>query len=155
MSLYRPNVAALLVNGRGKVLVCERSNVRGAWQFPQGGIDEGEDVLTALKREIAEEVGLLPEHYDVLDQRSGYRYEYPEKVLKKKKRHFIGQEQTYFLCKVHNDAPEINIDQDPKEFRDYKWIEPQKFSPSWLPDFKKATYRQVFIDFFGVEISED
>ena len=42
MMEYRPNVAILLVREDDKILVCERLKVKGAWQFPQGGVDEGE-----------------------------------------------------------------------------------------------------------------
>ena len=44
MVRYRPNVAAIIVNGDGNLLICERSNVPGAWQFPQGGVDDGESM---------------------------------------------------------------------------------------------------------------
>ena len=50
MSNYRPNVAALIVDERGRVLVCERFKIPGAWQFPQGGVDEGEEWDEALRR---------------------------------------------------------------------------------------------------------
>ena len=59
---FRPNVAALMVDEQGRVLVCERFRVPGAWQFPQGGVDEGEEHDKALFREVEEEVGFLREH---------------------------------------------------------------------------------------------
>lgn len=65
--LYRPNVAGLLVREDGKLLVCERSRQKGAWQFPQGGIDPGETATEAVKREVREEVGFLPSQYDVVE----------------------------------------------------------------------------------------
>lgn len=55
--LYRPNVAGMMVRQDGKLLICERSGQKGAWQFPQGGIDPGETALEAVRREIGEEVG--------------------------------------------------------------------------------------------------
>ena len=72
--MYRPNVAGLLVREDGKLLVCERSRQKGAWQFPQGGIDPGETATEAVKREVREEVGFLPSQYDLLEPRNGYRY---------------------------------------------------------------------------------
>ena len=72
--LYRPNVAGLMVREDGKLLVCERSRQKGAWQFPQGGIDPGETATEAVKREVREEVGFLPSQYDVVESRE-YRYE--------------------------------------------------------------------------------
>src|SRR5689334_381169 len=55
---YRPNVAGILRNRDGKILICERIHVRNAWQFPQGGVDEGETLEEALVRELWEEIGL-------------------------------------------------------------------------------------------------
>ncbi len=50
----------MLVNGDGKVFVGKRiDNKEGdAWQMPQGGMDEGEDVLAAGLRELGEETGV-------------------------------------------------------------------------------------------------
>ena len=64
--LYRPNVAGMMVRQDGKLLICERSGQKGAWQFPQGGIDPGETALEAVRREIGEEVGVLPSQYESL-----------------------------------------------------------------------------------------
>ena len=79
--LYRPNVAGMMVRQDGKLLICERSGQKGAWQFPQGGIDPGETALEAVRREIGEEVGFLPSQYDIVESRRGYRYDYPPEVL--------------------------------------------------------------------------
>ena len=75
--LYRPNVAGMMVRQDGKLLICERSGQKGAWQFPQGGIDPGETALEAVRREIGEEVGVLPSQYDIVESRKGYCYDYP------------------------------------------------------------------------------
>ena len=48
------------MNAEGFILVAERSNIRGAWQFPQGGVDPGEGLEEALFREIEEEIGVIP-----------------------------------------------------------------------------------------------
>lgn len=154
MKKYRANVAALLVDERGRLLICERFKVPGAWQFPQGGIDEGESAEETLRREIEEEVGLPADSYEVKAMKNGYRYIYPNWV-KKRKRGAIydGQEQTYFLCELKADAPEVNLEREPREFSQYRWVYPDEFSLSWLPEFKKEVYRQVLTDFFSVEIA--
>lgn len=156
MGNYRPNVAALLVNDKGRLLVCERLAIPGAWQFPQGGVDDGETVEEALLREIEEEVGLKPGHYQVEGLKGGYRYDYPRKVIRAKPTHkagFAGQEQTYFLCRLIDGAPDVDLTGEPREFSRARWIDPADFDLEWLPDFKKATYRNVLADFFGVEIT--
>jgi putative (di)nucleoside polyphosphate hydrolase len=154
MVRFRPNVAALMVKPEGQLLICERSTIRGAWQFPQGGVDPGETLEDALAREVREEIGLGPQHYEVLGQRTGYRYLYPADVRNKKVRKHgsHGQEQTYFLCRLLPGAPPVNVDQKPREFRAYRWIEPEEFDLEWLPPFKRDVYRQVMRDFFGVEL---
>lgn len=151
---FRPNVAALFVRPEGQLLVCERSTFQGAWQFPQGGVDPGESLEQALAREVQEEIGLLPEHYEVLRHLTGYRYIYPPDVrVKKQKKHgYHGQEQTYYLCRMKANAPEVNINQKPKEFSAYRWIEPTELDLDWLPEFKREVYRQVMKDFFDLSL---
>jgi putative (di)nucleoside polyphosphate hydrolase len=148
---YRPNVAALLVNQDGRLLVCERLAIPGAWQFPQGGVDAGESPEEAILREVEEEVGLQPSHYRIEESKGGYRYDYPAKVREEKPPHkagYVGQEQTYFLCRVDHTAPEVDLSREPREFSRFMWIDPTEFDLNWLPDFKKETYRAVLADFF-------
>ena len=151
---FRPNVAAVMVKPQGQLLVCERWTIPGAWQFPQGGVDDGESLEQALYREVHEEVGLLPEHYELLSWRSGYRYLYPEEVRSKKMRKHgcHGQEQTYYHCLLRPDAPEVDVNQRPREFAAYRWIMPEEFDLEWLPEFKRDVYRLVMLDFFGVKL---
>lgn len=156
MVSYRQNVAALLLNADGALLICERDTVPGAWQFPQGGVDKGESIENGLYREIREEVGLKKSHYEVVERRDGYRYLYPPEVRARKiKKHGNhGQEQTYFLCKLRAKAPEINVNQSPREFRDYRWIRPEEFDLDWLPTFKREVYQAVMKDFFGITLEK-
>lgn len=154
MVRYRPNVAALIVNSAGNLLICERMTPPGAWQFPQGGVDAGESLEQALHREVSEEVGFGPQHYEVITHRDGYRYLYPENARTKKLRKHgsHGQEQTYFLCHLKPYAPQVNVKQKPREFRAYRWILPIEFDLDWLPVFKRDVYREVMRDFFKIEL---
>ena len=144
---YRPNVAGILRNSKGKVLVGERLGKDGAWQFPQGGVDEGETPLEALYRELEEEIGVTRELYTVVEQRGGYRYKFADGRLKFGT--YGGQEQTYFLCDYHGKKSQISIDTDHPEFQNVNWIKPHQFNFNVVPDFKRAVYEQVFRDFFG------
>lgn len=148
--LYRPNVAAILKNPDGLILIAERINVAGAWQFPQGGVDEGESFDVALFRELEEEIGVGASLVKVLEQRGGYRYAFPKGRLKYG--FYGGQEQTYFLCDYLGKDSDIRLDAHHQEFRQVKWIEPKNFDLNWVPRFKKAVYRAVFMDFFGIEL---
>ena len=146
---YRANVAAILQNAGGQILVCERLNVPGAWQFPQGGIDDGETQEQALSRELWEEIGLVPDDYQVRLRKGPYRYDFGNGRMKKG---FHGKEQHYFLC--HFTAPDsrINVATKEPEFSAYMWIDPNHFRLHWLPEMKREVYRAVFLDFFGITI---
>lgn len=148
---YRPNVAIILLDRNDKILVCERIDEDGAWQFPQGGVDQNEDPTKALLREVEEEIGLMPKDYKIIEFRDGYKYKYPAGVReKKKKKHgIVGQEQTYFLCKLKKDASEIDINTKSPEFQNYTYIKPEKFNLEWLPKFKHEVYAAVLNDFFN------
>ena len=145
---YRPNVAAILERSDGKIFVGERLDVPGAWQFPQGGIDEGETDEEALVREIEEEIGLKPDDYEVVESRGGYRYKFPDGVVKW--RIYRGQQQIYFRCALKGDESSIRLDAHHQEFGDYRWILPEEFDLDWLPKFKRGVYASVLNDFFGV-----
>lgn len=146
---YRPNVAALLVNPQGHVLIAERTDIAEAWQFPQGGVDEGESGAEALGRELREEISLAPDKYQVREQRGGYRYVFPGSHRRWGK--FRGQEQTYFLCDFLGTDADLNLLTEHPEFRRFRWIEPGTFSLGWIPKFKHDVYREVLKDFFGVD----
>ncbi|MGI8604636.1 MAG: NUDIX domain-containing protein [Verrucomicrobiales bacterium] len=145
---YRPNVAGLLVNADGQVLICERKDFKNSWQFPQGGVDRNESLVGALNRELDEELGLEPRHYQILRQRGGFSYNFPNgsKAL----RTYLGQEQTYFLCKMLGSDADIRLDKHKPEFVSFKWIAPEDFQLSWLPEFKRPVYAAVLREFFGV-----
>jgi len=149
---YRPNVAGILQRPDGKILIAERSDIAGAWQFPQGGVDKGEDFEAALLREMEEEISVRPTEYEVVERRDGYRYTFPGGIVKRGK--FHGQEQTYFLCRLIGDESVIDLDTEEREFSDFKWIEPDEFDLGWVPDFKREVYVRVMRDFFGATIVE-
>jgi len=141
-------VAAILRNSEGKILICERVHVRNAWQFPQGGVDEGETLEQALVRELWEEIGVDQSHFRVVEKRGGYRYRFPSG----RKKGYEGKEQTYFLCEFVGDDSHINVHTAHPEFRNWKWILPGDFRREWLPPMKLDVYARVFRDFFAVEI---
>ncbi|MDQ3622099.1 MAG: RNA pyrophosphohydrolase [Verrucomicrobiota bacterium] len=148
---YRANVAAIIRNPQQKILVCERLTVPGGWQFPQGGVDEGESREQALHRELWEEVGLAANDYRILESRGPYRYVYGDGRLKKG---YHGKEQHYFLCELLAPDARINIATANPEFRAWQWIAPEEFRPAWLPEMKRAVYRTVFADFFSITMGD-
>jgi len=144
---YRPNVAAILQDAEGRVLVCERFNLPGAWQFPQGGVDKGESRDEALVRELAEELSLTTDDYRLLASKGPYRYLFGNG---RKKKGFDGQEQTYFLARFTATADRIDVHTKHQEFQAFRWIDPAEFNLAWLPGFKRDVYRAVLRDFFEI-----
>jgi len=147
MPAYRPNVACILQNPAGDILVCERTDWPGCWQFPQGGVKNGEALMDALHREIEEELGLGRESYQVLTSRGPYRYLFPEG---RKKEGFEGQEQYYFLALLTNPNALIRFDGASPEFRAARWLRPEDYDLNWVAPMKRAVYTRVFLDFFGL-----
>lgn len=145
--IYRPNVAAIIRRSDHKILVGERSDVPGSWQFPQGGIKPGETSEQALERELLEEVNLPGGAYRIIEREGPYRYLFDKGRTKEG---FHGQEQIYFLVELvpgFEPKPETS---DP-EFRALNWIVPSEFKIEWVPPFKREVYRQVLSLFFGVQ----
>jgi putative (di)nucleoside polyphosphate hydrolase len=146
---YRSNVGAIIKGIDGKILIGERSNVPGAWQFPQGGVKKSENSREALSRELLEELSLAPANYRVLESKGPYRYVFPPGRTKEG---FDGQEQIYFLIQFTGMDSNINIATEQPEFVQFRWIEPSQFQIDWVPGFKQDVYRQVFFDFFRVAL---
>tara|TARA_R110002096_G_scaffold425864_1_gene634916 strand:- start:2031 stop:2501 length:471 start_codon:yes stop_codon:yes gene_type:complete len=154
MATYRPNVAAILRKPKnGKILIGHRSDHKGCWQFPQGGVDKGEDLIGALHREVAEEIGVSPDLYQMVACRTDYRYKFPNGHLKKGQ--FCGQTQSYFLCDYYGKKHNIDLDAHVREFSDYRWIFPEQFDLTWVPKFKQPVFRRVFKDFFGIKLRKN
>jgi putative (di)nucleoside polyphosphate hydrolase len=146
--IYRPNVAAIVRRLDNKIMVGERTDHPGAWQFPQGGIKPSETPEEALARELLEEVDLPADAYQIIDRKAPYRYLFEKGRTKEG---FHGQEQIYFLVELlpgHQARPETKH----PEFKALRWIVPAEFQIEWLPPFKREVYRQVLELFFGVRL---
>ena len=146
---YRPAVAAILQDRSGRILICERSDTPGAWQFPQGGIEAGETPAAALAREVLEEISLSRASYSIASVRGPYRYRFPAGLTKKG---FRGQAHHYFLLRLRGPKRLINTAAANAEFCQARWIRPDEFDLAWLPPMKRPAYRRVFRDFFGANL---
>lgn len=143
---YRPAVAAILQDRSGRILICERADRPGAWQFPQGGMEAGETPVAALRREVLEEISLPRNAYSIGRVRGPYRYRFPAGMTKKG---FQGQAHHYFLLRLRGPKGLLNVTGPNAEFRSTRWIRPDEFNLAWLPPMKRRTYRRVLLDFFG------
>jgi len=97
---FRPNVGIVLANDRGQVLWARRVGGHDAWQFPQGGINEGEAPEAALYRELEEEIGLTEADVQILSVTKGWlRYRLPKRMVRNKAPTCVGQKQKWFLLR--------------------------------------------------------
>jgi putative (di)nucleoside polyphosphate hydrolase len=148
MVRYRPNVAFILRRADGRILIGERSDVPGAWQFPQGGMDKGETHEEAVRREVLEEISLAPADYRIVGRNGPYRYEFP---AGRTKDGYGGQEQIYFLADFIGEEAQILSQPSTVEFSAVRWIAPAEFRLQWVAPMKKRVYCEVLRDFFDVQ----
>lgn len=151
---YRPCVGVMLINRDGRVWIGRRAQTPaiqedepGAWQMPQGGIDEGEDARLAALRELEEETGIRD--VEVLAETEGWlTYDLPDHLvgvaLKGKYR---GQKQKWFALRYLGEDQDIDLAtaQD-DEFDAWRW-EDASALPELIVAFKRPVYEQVIAAF--------
>jgi putative (di)nucleoside polyphosphate hydrolase len=136
----RTGVGIIVLNSNNQVFVGKRKdNPVDKWQMPQGGVDKGEDFISAMKRELIEETSI--KNIKILKViQNMYQYELPDNlvgIIWKGK--FRGQRQKWFITKFLGKDEEINLDTKHPEFIDWKWIDPHDL-PEVIVDFKKELY---------------
>ena len=144
---YRPCVGIILLNRDGKVFVARRIDTRAeAWQMPQGGIDEGENIKQAAMRELGEEIGtnhaeIIAEHddwlyYDLPDSLKG--------ILWGGK--YGGQKQKWFVMRFLGTDSDINLETEHPEFLEWKWEDFARV-PDLIVPFKRELYQKLVDEF--------
>ena len=144
---FRPNVGIILLNQKSQVFWGKRIRTH-SWQFPQGGIDRGENPEQAMLRELHEEVGLLPQHVQVLARtRDWLRYEVPDRFIRRDARgHYKGQKQIWFLLQLVGHDWDLNLRAtDHPEFDAWRW------NDYWVPldvvvEFKRGVYEMALTE---------
>ncbi len=136
----RTGVGIIVLNKQNKVFVGKRKDNPGdKWQMPQGGVDQGEDYITAMKRELLEETGI--KNIEIIKEiEKIYQYELPQNlvgIIWKGK--YRGQKQKWFITRFLGKEKEINLNTKHAEFIDWKWIQPNLL-PEVIVDFKKDLY---------------
>ena len=148
--LYRPNVAMIIVSDnypdKKEIFIAQRNDLTDIWQFPQGGIDKGEEVREALFRELEEEIG-TDKATVVAEYPEWISYDFPVKIADKMKP-YKGQTQRYFLLKLQKDAV-INLQTEHPEFVSHKFVSVDNVLDI-TAHFKKPVYETV-INYFKDE----
>jgi len=144
---YRSCVGIALFNRDGLVFIGERIDNPGAWQMPQGGIDEGEDIEVAALRELKEEIGTdKAEILKVAEEK--LTYDLPDELLGKLwDGKYRGQIQTWVAARFTGKDSDIDLNADDRpEFLSWQWVPLEKTLGLIVP-FKQKIYQQV-IDIF-------
>ena len=145
MKHYRKNAGIVLFNKDKKVLLCERKgNYHDAWQFPQGGIDEGESIAQAAVRELFEETSVSSAQlvYTIPD---AFIYDFPAEIIKRNSLHGrtdAGNEQYWSLFYFTGEDSEINLNTAEPEFKSWRWADITA-ADRHVIDFKKPTYAAI------------
>ena len=139
----RTGVGIIVLNKQNKIFVGKRKDNPGdKWQMPQGGVDEDEDYITAMRRELLEETSI--QNIEIIKEiEKIYQYELPKNlvgIIWKGK--YRGQKQKWFITRFLGEEKEINLNTKHAEFIDWKWIEP-KFLPEVIVNFKKDLYLKL------------
>lgn len=141
---FRSNVGIIICNSKGRLLWAKRIR-QNAWQFPQGGIKEGESLEQALYRELDEEVGLKEQQVKIVHSTKDWlHYRLPHYYIRQNIDPVcIGQKQKWFLLGLEVEETEIDLTRSPEpEFDSWRWVN------YWYPlrqvvEFKKEVYRKA------------
>lgn len=153
---YRANVGIILCNDSGGLFWARRVGQQ-AWQFPQGGIQEQENAEQALFRELHEEVGLAPEHVEVMGAtRDWLYYRLPKHLIRRHSKPLcIGQKQRWFLLRLVGSEDNVCLDRCEKpEFDHWRWVS------YWHPleeivFFKRKVYERALTELAPLVLPED
>ena len=142
----RIGVGAIVLNNNNQVFVGKRKdNPVDKWQMPQGGVNDNEDLINAVRRELYEETSI--KNIKILKELDQWlEYELPNNLLgiiwKGK---FRGQKQKWFVVRFTGEDNEINLKTEYPEFIEWKWVEMDEL-PKIIVDFKKKVYEKILLE---------
>jgi len=139
----RDGVGIVVLNEKNKIFVAKRiDNPKNFWQMPQGGVDKGENYLSAALRELKEETSI--KSVSLIKEIDGYTtYDLPVHLLGVIwKGRFKGQKQKWFVMKFYGNNNEINLKTKKPEFLDWKWTDLENITDT-VVDFKLDVYKKL------------
>ena len=142
----RTGVGISILNSNNQIFVGKRKdNPFDTWQMPQGGVEPGEALLVAMRRELKEETSIVS--IKVLKEFNQWlEYELPENLIGKIwKGKYRGQKQKWFIVRFTGEENEIDINTKYPEFIEWKWID-MNLLPDLIVNFKKHVYKDVLIE---------
>ena len=139
----RLGVGIILLNKENKVFVGKRKdNPTDTWQMPQGGVDEGENFVDAMKRELIEETSI--KNIKIIKELQQLTiYELPRYLVGKIwKGKYKGQKQKWFIVRFLGKDNEIDINTQRPEFIEWRWLNIDNLPQEIVP-FKKKVYEEL------------
>ncbi len=136
----------VVTDGAGLVLVCERSDWPGAWQFPQGGLDEGETPAATALRELEEETAITADQVELVAEVPEWlAYEVPPEHRKAKTG--LGQVQRWYLLRLLPGAPGPDLARaKDREFSAFRWVTLDEAAEAAV-GFRQPVYRRLLAEF--------
>ena len=116
--------------------------------MPQGGIDEGEDPWATALRELEEETGIRPHLVErIADCPERLRYDLPEDWRRGCGAASGSARSRTGSCAASSASDsDVNIATAHPEFREWKWVEPERL-PDLIVPFKRDLYRRLLAEF--------
>lgn len=143
---YRPCVGIILRNQDGLLFFGERHHAPGAWQMPQGGIDDDETIEQAAMREMGEEIGTQKATITRVTA-DWHFYDFPAEMQKQKWRgKWLGQRQHWVLADFTGTDSDIDLTADDhQEFSQWRWATAEEVLAG-IVDFKRPVYEAVLAE---------
>ena len=145
---YRKCVGMMILNSNKEILVGRRlDHPSGYWQMPQGGIDDDENPIEAVWREMLEEIGTNKAELIKISNQ-WINYDIPSETLKTLPwgQKYIGQTQKWFAFNFLGEDSDINVGTDSPEFSEWKWSRMNSIVDSIVP-FKRDVYSKILEEF--------
>tara|TARA_X000000368_G_scaffold365718_1_gene312124 strand:+ start:479 stop:943 length:465 start_codon:yes stop_codon:yes gene_type:complete len=148
MESLRKGIGIFLLNSKKQLWIGKRIDVKNDyWQMPQGGIDNNESPLQAMKREMKEETGITENFNVITESKEWLSYELPKDLVNAVwGGKYLGQKQKWFACNFFGKDDEIKLDKHKPEFMDWKWIKPDNVLDLVVP-FKRKMYEKILRNF--------